>query len=123
MEPTPVNPPVTPPTGAMEPPVNTPLPSPDPTPSPAPAPAPSPANPAPAPQYSKGGFLGGVFDGISFTDVGMIALVSVGMFFVIKYYREKINYVKNEKSQVTKDMEEVKTNVQNFLGQGYQKMY
>lgn len=121
MEPTPVNPPATPPM-SMEPPVSTPLPI-EPAPSPTPAPAPMPANHAATPQYSKGGFLGGVFDGISFTDVGMIALVTVGMCYVIRYYRNKINYTKNEKSQVVKDMEEVKTNVQNFLGEGYHKMY
>lgn len=120
----PVTPPAVPPVSSaptlMEPPVSTPLPVADPAlASPA---APAPSN-TPAPQYSKGGFLGGVFDGISFTDVGMIALVSVGMFFVIKHYRDKIKYTKNEKSQVTKDMEEVKTNVQNFLGQAYQKMH
>jgi len=42
---------------------------------------------------------------------------------MIKYFRDKIEYLKKEKNQVVKDMEEVKMNVQTVLGPQYKKMY
>jgi hypothetical protein len=101
---------------------NQPMPMPEPTPAPALTPAATPA-PGTESKFAKGGILGSAFQGVSFTDVGIVAIAACSMFFIIKYYRDRINYVKNEKSQVTKDVEEVKANVMNMLGQNYKKMY
>lgn len=107
-----------------------PMPAPGPMPEPAPAPAPAPMPmPAPAPlpapesKFSSGGFLGGAFDGVSLTDVGMIAITACAAFYIIKYYRDRINYLKSEKTQLTKDVEELKANVQLAFGGNYKKMF
>jgi uncharacterized membrane protein len=105
-----------------------PAPAPQPQPAPAPPPPPPPAPPpAPTPQIGaesgKSGFFGDLFDGVTLVDVGIIALVGCTMFFMIKYYREKYSYLKNEKTQMTKDVEELKVNVQSALGENYKALY
>jgi hypothetical protein len=110
----------------MQPVDNSPMPSPvsDPSPSPAPAPAPLPA-PSPAPQYSNGS-VGSFFDGVTLTDVGMVAICACAGLLIIKYYRDRINYLQKEKTQTSKDVQEIKTNVQNLIastGGQYRKLY
>lgn len=88
---------------------------------------PPPAAPSyspPAPQYGAGGQTGmkDFFKGVSFTDVGMIALVTACMCTIIFYYRKRIQHLKEEKSTVQKDVEEMKVNVMNALGPNYKRL-
>jgi hypothetical protein len=92
-----------------------PVPGTDPTPTATPAPiVPTPAA-APAPKFEQGGSVGFMSD-INWTDVGMIALVATSMFFIIKYYRNKVNERKNEKTITDRRLEELESQMQNFLG-------
>lgn len=96
---------------------------PDPTPAPAPVytPPPTPA-PAPTPMQYQGGGKVNLFEGITFVDVGMLILATVGMSYVIYYYRSKLKELKQQDSTVTAikdELKEVKMNVQNALGAKY----
>lgn len=98
-------------------------PIPDPTQAPAPVytPPPMPA-PAPSPQQYQGGGKVNLFEGITFVDVGMLILATVGMSYVIYYYRSKLKELKQQDPTITAlqdDLKEVKMNVQNALGAKY----
>lgn len=102
------------------------VPSPAPMPEPAPAPVytpPAPAPmPAPAPQQFQGGGKVNLFEGITFVDVGMLILATVGMSYVIYYYRSKLKELKQQDPAMIAlqdDLKEVKMNVQNALGAKY----
>lgn len=87
-------------------------------PTPPPVVAPLPA----APAFAEGGMpggSGGFFKGITITDVGMIALATVTMCMIIYYYRNKIAYIKRDRSQLKQEVEELKINVQTALGPDY----
>jgi hypothetical protein len=93
-----------------------------------PVPTPLPAPVAPAGTMQTGGVTGGkpgfisqIFEGVTFTDVGMLILGSASMFLVIHYYRERIKTIKEEKSKTLATVEELQANVQSFLGANYQK--
>lgn len=96
---------------------------PDPTPAPAPVytPPPAPA-PAPAPQQFQDGGKVNLFEGITFVDIGMLILATVGMSYVIYYYRSKLKELKQQDPAIIAmqdDLKEVKMNVKNALGSKY----
>ena len=82
-----------------------------------PAPAPVMAQPAPAPSNGMSNF----FDGITFTDVAIIGLVSLALFYSIYYHREMIKMSKAWKTAEQRDIEELKSNVQAIMGPDYRK--
>lgn len=96
---------------------------PDPTPAPAPpyTPPPAPA-PTPAPaQFQAGGSVN-LFEGITFVDIGMLILATVGMSYVIYYYRSKLKELKQQDPAIVAmqdDIKEVKMNVKSALGAKY----
>lgn len=61
----------------------------------------------------------GWFDGVTLVDVGMFALVSLALFTAIYYYRTQIVNAKVWKSNQQNEIDEVKSNVQAFLGAEY----
>lgn len=106
------------------PPLPTPSPAPvDVPPLPTPAPAPAPL-PMPPQQFASGGETGikGFFKGVSFTEVGMIALATAAMCTIIFYYRQRIKHLKEEKSTVQGTVEELQMNVMNMMGPSYKKI-
>lgn len=96
---------------------------PDPTPAPVYTPPPIPApTPAPAPQQYQGSGKVNLFEGITFVDVGMLILATVGMSYVIYYYRSKLKELKQQDPTILAmqdDLKEVKMNVKNALGAKY----
>lgn len=104
--------------------------TPPPMPSPAPdfSQQPAPAAP-PAPQAFAGGGvtsnktgLAKFFDGVTVTDVVTLGLFTAVSLFAIVYYRKKIEYLKKEKPEVKKKIEEIEMNVVNALGSNYRKI-
>lgn len=89
---------------------------------------PPPITPVPGPQFSQGGAtsnktgLEKFFDGITLTDIGIIAIVTAVGITAICYYRKRIDYLKKEKSEVKKKVEELEMNVAKALGPNYKKL-
>lgn len=84
----------------------------------------APAAPVAAPMYDAGGMPAaapktGWFEGVSIVDIGMFALVSLALFYSIYYHRSMILNAKVWKANQQNELDEVKSNVQAFLGPDY----
>lgn len=100
---------------------------------PAPVPSPAPAAPAVMPEVAVPVAAPvvvqqpvvppkqGIFDGITLVDVGMIALVSLALFYSIYYHRIAIKKL-GAQSSMQNDIDELKANVKKGLGTEYQTM-
>lgn len=81
----------------------------------APAPVPIPA-PVPAPTYQAGGKPGGFFNSISLSDVIIGTLAMTSLILVIKYYRDKIRYTKQEYPVIRKDLDDLRKEMDDIRG-------
>lgn len=90
-------------------------------------PAPAPAAPAPvapvAPVAQQMDFGGPTpssnwFAGITVVDVGVIALVSLALFYSIYHTRQQIFYLKNHKDKDRQDIDELQADVRSLMPQG-----
>lgn len=97
----------------MDPELTPPSPGPAPAPTPAPPPpTPPPApGPTPAPSFQEGGTTsgGGWFKGVTVMSVGIIALTSLALCYSIYYSRQRIMYLRNEKTKDRADIEDLKS--------------
>jgi hypothetical protein len=63
---------------------------------------------------STGKPFGGFFEGITLVDIGMLALVSLAMFYSIYASRQAIAYYSNLSNQTKQDIANLKASVQNI---------
>ena len=89
---------------------------------PAAAPPPPAAPPMPAPMQSApmGNPVADFFSGIQITDVLMVGLVGLALFYNIYYCRSMIIQAKTWKTKEQQDIDELKANVKSALGDQYQ---
>ena len=73
-----------------------------------------------APPSSRRGMT--FFDGITLLDIGMIALSALAIFMNIYYTRKQIFFLKANKSQIRNDIDELKLNVKNLMGDDYKPL-
>ena len=94
-----------------------------PVPAPVPAPiyAPPPPMPAPAQPMAGGGQTStGFFEGITLTDALVLIAVFTVFILMTRYFTIAIKHAKVTNKQIQRDVEEVKMNVQNALGDNYE---
>lgn len=89
-------------------------------PAPAAPAAPAPAAPAPAAMQDGGETTGGFWEGVTILNVGIIALTALALFYNIYYSRQRIFYLRNEKTQDRKDIEALKEEIQSLTARQYQ---
>lgn len=95
------------------------------TPPPAPFPGPPaptmetggpvPPAPVPAPPAPPGKPFGGFFEGITWMDVGMVALVSLALYYSIYASRQVIANLKTQQNQTAQDISALKSQVQSLM--------
>lgn len=83
-----------------------------------PAPITTPASPMPqntmamGSEMSSGGGGSQFFKSIDWVEIGMGALGALGLYFVIYYYKNKVIFEKMEKSQIQKQLDVIKSELE-----------
>lgn len=98
-----------------------PVPTPVPQPAPIAAPTPVPTSYAGGGDTNSGNSVSRFFEGVTVSDVFITGFAIVAFCYVIKYYKKKIERIKEERTKTATDLEEVKANVQNMLGGEYKR--
>jgi hypothetical protein len=60
---------------------------------------------------------GGFWAGVTILNVGIIALTALALFYSIYYSRQRIFYLRNEKTQDRKDIDALKATMQSLTAQ------
>lgn len=78
------------------------------------------ANPATTPSMQDGGETkGGFFQGVTIVGVAITTFTFLALFYSIYYSRQRIFYLRNEKTQDRKDIEALKADMQSLMSGQY----
>jgi hypothetical protein len=71
---------------------------------------------------TKSNGIGDFFSGWNWLEIGLMTLGVAGIFYTINYYRYRIKSDKTENSDIQKQLDEVKMNVQSAMKGKYQQI-
>lgn len=90
--------------------------------SPTPSPSPSPSLPSTPMTMSDGGSVGSFFDGWNWLEVGLTVLGVASMYYVVYYYRFKLQQDKMINNELQRQIDEIKINLKGNLKDKYQSI-
>lgn len=83
-------------------------------PSPPPAPAPG-GQPGGEPQMAKGGILGDTFSNVDWVEASIMGVLGAALFYMIYYYRLRIQTYKGEHVELANDVTELKAKMSKMM--------
>lgn len=90
----------------------------DPAPVAVPSPAPAPVGAEGVEAMEKGGILGDTFKNVDWVEATVIGVLGAALFYMIYYYRMRINTYKSEHIELTNEVTELKAKMSKIMQAG-----